>query len=57
MRHLIKKRFIIFLLFSFNFLSLFSIETLISPGISYTNYFLHTVYTHKNLTRIYTLIP
>lgn len=42
-----KKCVSIFLLFSFNFLSLFSIETVITPSISYTNYFLRTIYTHK----------
>ena len=41
-----KKWFFIFFISS-NFLSLFSIETVITPSISYTNYFLHTVYTHK----------
>ena len=41
-----KKWFFIFFISS-NFLSLFSIETVITPSISYTNYFLHTVYIHK----------
>jgi hypothetical protein len=42
-----KKSICILFLFSFRSISLFSIETVITPTISYSNYFLRTVYTNR----------
>jgi len=47
-----RKYFIVLFLFSFNFIYLFSIETVITPTISYTNYFLRSIYTSK-ITKTY----
>lgn len=44
-----KKYFIVFFIFSFNLVFLFSIETVIAPTISYTNYFLRTIYTERKI--------
>ena len=42
-----KKIIFSFFIFSFSMPFLFSIETIITPTMSYSNYFLHTVYIHK----------
>jgi|GEM_PF-1349188 hypothetical protein len=42
-----RKYFLFFFFFSFTFLPLFSIETIITPTMGYTNYFLRTIYKNK----------
>ncbi|MGP1438773.1 MAG: DUF2715 domain-containing protein [Treponema sp.] len=51
-----KKYFIVLFLFCISFISLFSIETIISPTIGYTNYFSYTGYKERSLqTHLHTV--